>query len=236
MGGNIMKTAIVTGASSGIGAAITAMLLEEGYQVFGFGRNFKEQDVATSELFHPISCDLMKINELTEQIKAIKKDHDIHLLVNNAGVGFFGPHEELNPSKIHAIVTTNLEVPMVLSQLLLRDLKKNRGTIINISSITAKKSNTYGCAYGATKAGLSSFSASLFDEVRKYGVKVVTIHPDMTQTNFYRNANFCEGDTMDSYLLPKEVADACKSILNLRDGLVVTDLTLQPQVHRLTKR
>ena len=231
-----MKTAIVTGASSGIGAAITAMLLEEGYQVFGFGRNFKEQDVAASELFHPISCDLMKINELTEQIKAIKKDHDIHLLVNNAGVGFFGPHEELNPSKIHAIVTTNLEVPMVLSQLLLRDLKKNRGTIINISSITAKKSNTYGCAYGATKAGLSSFSASLFDEVRKYGVKVVTIHPDMTQTNFYRNANFCEGDTMDSYLLPKEVADACKSILNLRDGLVVTDLTLQPQVHRLTKR
>ena len=236
MGGNRMKTAIVTGASSGIGAAITAMLLEEGYQVFGFGRNFKEQDVAASELFHPISCDLMKINELTEQIKAIKKDHDIHLLVNNAGVGFFGPHEELNPSKIHAIVTTNLEVPMVLSQLLLRDLKKNRGTIINISSITAKKSNTYGCAYGATKAGLSSFSASLFDEVRKYGVKVVTIHPDMTQTNFYRNANFCEGDTMDSYLLPKEVADACKSILNLRDGLVVTDLTLQPQVHRLTKR
>lgn len=231
-----MKTAIVTGASSGIGAAITEMLLAQGYQVFGFGRNFRELSVEASELFHPITCDLMKLTELTEQIKTIKKNHDIHLLVNNAGVGFFGPHEELSPTKIHAMVTTNLEVPMVLSQLLLRDLKKNQGTIINISSITAKKSNTYGCAYGATKAGLSSFSTSLFDEVRKYGVKVVTIHPDMTQTNFYRNANFSEGDTLDSYLLPEEVAATCKSILDLRDGLVVTDLTLQPQVHRLTKR
>ena len=231
-----MKTAIVTGASSGIGAAITSMLLTEGYEVFGFGRSFDESFVSQHELFHPIQCDLMKINELTEKLKEIKKKHSIHLLVNNAGVGYYGPHEELSPAKIHAMVTTNLEVPMVLSQLLLRDLKKNKGTILNISSVTAKKSNTYGCSYGATKAGLSSFSASLFDEVRKYGVKVVTLHPDMTKTNLYRNANFCEGDTMDSYLLPEEVASACQMILHARDGLVVTDLTIQPQLHKLTKR
>ena len=230
-----MKTAIVTGASSGIGAAITSMLLTEGYEVFGFGRSFDES-CKKHELFHPIQCDLMKLNDLTEKIKEIKKKHSVHLLVNNAGVGYYGPHEELNPVKIHAMVTTNLEVPMVLSQLLLRDLKKNKGTILNISSVTAKKSNTYGCAYGATKAGLSSFSASLFDEVRKYGVKVVTLHPDMTKTNLYRNANFCEGDTMDSYLLPEEVASACQMILHARDGLVVTDLTIQPQLHKLTKR
>lgn len=232
-----MKHAIVTGASSGIGLAITKMLLEEGYHVFGYGRDFGQVSLSSlGELFHPIQLDLMKLPELTESVKKIMKSYEISLLVNNAGVGYYGPHEELNPAKIHSMVTTNLEVPMVLSQLLLRQLKKNHGTILNISSVTAKKSNTYGCAYGATKAGLSSFSQSLFDEVRKYGVKVVTIHPDMTQTNLYRNANFCEGDTSDSYLLPEEIAKACKTILSARDGLVVTDVTLQPQVHRLTKK
>ena len=230
-----MKTAIVTGASSGIGEAIANMLLEEGYLVVGFGRTFNDEQI-THKNFHPVICDLMDTTRLTEQIKKIRKEFDIHLLVNNAGVGYFSPHEELNPAKIHAMVMTNLEVPMILTQLLLRDLKKNHGTILNISSITAKKSNTYGCAYGATKAGITSFSRSLFDEVRKYGVKVITIHPDMTQTNFYRNANFCEGDIIESYLLPEEIASACQSILHTRDGLVVTDLTLQPQLHKLTKR
>lgn len=229
-----MKHAIVTGASSGIGAAITLMLLNEGYEVFGFGRDFSKHPI-TSEHFHPITLDLMKIEELTKQVKGLTKQHSFDLLVNNAGVGYFAPHEELDSRKIHAMVTTNLEVPMVLTQLLLRQLKATHGTIINISSITAKKSNTYGCAYGATKAGLSSFAKSLFDEVRKYGVKVVTIHPDMTQSDFYRNANFHEGDTLDSYLLPKEIASAVQSILHTRDGLVVTDLTLQPQIHRLSK-
>ena len=53
---------------------------------------------------------------------------------------------------------------MIITNLLLRDLKKNKGTIINISSITAEKTNPHGCAYGATKAGLTSFSHSLFEE------------------------------------------------------------------------
>lgn len=78
---------------------------------------------------------------------------------------------------------------MIITNLLLRDLKKNKGTIINISSITAEKTNPHGCAYGATKAGLTSFSHSLFEEARKYGVRVVNLEPDMTDTNLYRNAD-----------------------------------------------
>ena len=77
---------------------------------------------------------------------------------------------------------------MIITNLLLRDLKKNKGTIINISSITAGKANPHGCAYGATKAGLTSFSHSLFEEARKYGVRVVNLEPDMTDTKLYRNA------------------------------------------------
>lgn len=158
------------------------------------------------------------------------------ILVNNAGTAYYGLHEELNPKKIQQMVRTNLEVPMILTCLLLRELKKNKGYVINISSVTAGSSNPHGCAYGATKAGLSSFSRSLFDEARKYGVKVVTISPDMTQTNLYRNANFKESDDIQSYLMPQEVAKAVEFVLSQRDGLVISDITLKPQIHRIGRK
>lgn len=124
---------------------------------------------------------------------------------------------------------------MVLTNLLLRDLKKYGGTVINISSVTAQLSNPHGCAYGATKAGLSSFSRSLFDEVRKYGVRVVTIQPDMTKTDLYRNADFTQGEE-DSYLLPEEIAETVRDILQMRKGVVVTEITLRPQLHRIRRK
>lgn len=229
-----MNTAIVTGASSGIGLAISEMLLKLDYRVYAFGRNYPK-DIESLENFIPIACDLTNISLLTEHITRIRKQEHISLLVNNAGVGYFGPHEELNQKKIHEMVSVNVEVPLLLSQLLLRDLKKHKGIILNISSVTASKSNTYGCAYGATKAALTSFSASLFDEVRKYGVKVCTIHPDMTKSNFYRNADFKEGETPDTYLLPEEVAEAARMMITGREGLVLSEITLKPQLHRLQK-
>ncbi|QHQ61697.1 SDR family NAD(P)-dependent oxidoreductase [Anaerocolumna sedimenticola] len=229
-----MKAAIVTGASSGIGLEISKILINNQYRVYGIGRDFNECNLP-SEDFIKVSLDLTKTSELITRIKEIRKSDEIHILINNAGVGYFGPHEELNPGKIHEMVTVNLETPLVLTQLLLRDLKKFRGYIINISSVTAFKSNTHGCAYGATKAGLSSFSDSLFDEVRKYGVKVITIHPDMTRTNFYRNAGFCEGITEDTYVKPEEVADSVDFILNQREGMVISEITLKPQKHQIRK-
>jgi short-subunit dehydrogenase len=230
-----MKTALVTGASSGIGLEITRVLLNNQYKVYGIGRAFKEQ-IFSEQDFIPVICDVTNTQELSKKIAEIKASETISLLVNNAGVGYFGPHEELNAKKIQEMVRVNLEVPMLLTQMLLRDLKSQRGYIFNISSVTAGKSNTHGCAYGATKAGLTSFSKSLFDEVRKYGVKVVTIHPDMTQTNFYRNADFMEGHTEDTYLLPDEVAKAVEMILHQREGMLVSEITLQPQKHQINRK
>lgn len=229
-----MKCAIVTGASSGIGLAISKELNKENIEVFGFGRDFSKQDYS-HPLFHPQPCDLLNLTELCNEITNIRKTNNISILINNAGVGYYGLHEELNATKIHEMVTINLEVPLLLSQLLLRDIKKNAGTIVNISSVTAKKSSPHGCAYASTKAGLSSFSESLFDEARKYGVKVVSIHPDMTKTSLYRNANFNVADSMDAYIEPTEVANAVLFAMNQRDGLVITDITIKPQKHQLGK-
>ncbi|MCY6484936.1 SDR family NAD(P)-dependent oxidoreductase [Clostridium aestuarii] len=230
-----MKTAIVTGASSGIGFEISKKLLKMGYKIYGFGRDFSKVNLEDTN-FIKIACDITKTGDLCEKIKEIRKKEKIYMLVNNAGVGYFGPHEELNPKKIHSMVATNLEVPIILTQLLLRDLKKNKGYIINISSITAKKSSTYGCAYAATKAGLTHFSKSLFDEIRKTGAKVITIHPDMTKTAFYDNLNFREGDIPESYITPQCIADAVKMVLSQRQGTVVTDITLQPERHMITRK
>lgn len=228
--------AIVTGASSGIGAAISRRLCRLGYEVFGFGRDFAKVDFSETERFHPIVCDVLDTERLCALVKQIASEYPVHILVNSAGVGYYGLHEELSPAKIQTLVRTNLETPMILAQQLLRHFKKHTGVIINISSVTAVGSNPHGCAYGATKAGLSSFSHSLFDEARKYGVKVVTISPDMTKTNLYRHADFREGDEIETYLLADEVADAVEFVLNQREGMLVSDITLKPQLHRIKRK
>ena len=232
----IKEAAIVTGASSGIGFAVSEKLSALGYEIFGFGRDFGNAEWKAEDSIHPIVCDVLDTDKLCTCVKQITAQHRIRILVNNAGVGYYGLHEELNPDKIKKLVRTNLETPMILTQQLLRHLKENAGYVINISSVTAGQSNPHGCAYGATKAGLSRFSHSLFYETRKYGVKVVTISPDMTQTNLYRNADFREGDEKEAYLLPEDVAKAVEWILDQRDGVIVTDITLKPQIHRIKKK
>ncbi len=235
------QAAIVTGASSGIGLAISSKLAEMGYEVFGFGRNFEKMGLASGKQchltnFHAVICDILDTEDLCRHVRQIAAQYPVHVLVNNAGVGYYGLHEELNPEKIKELVRTNLETPMILTQQLLRTLKQHAGYVINIASVTACETNPHGCAYGATKAGLSSFSHSLFQEARKYGVKVVTIYPDMTKTDLYRNADFMQGDEEASYLLPDEVADAVEYLLCQREGIVVTDLTLRPQLHRIKRK
>ncbi len=230
-----MKKVLITGATSGIGLAIVKKLLELGYLVYGVGRDFSKVSIKNDRFF-PIFCDLLKYQNIEDMMKKLKKETEIDMLINCAGVGFFGPHEEINPTKLHKMIALNLEAPLVLTQLLLRDLKKRKGTVINVSSITATKSSTYGCAYSATKAGLLHFSKGLFDEVRKTGVKVVSILPDITKTPFYNELNFREGDEENSYILPECVADAVENILSQREGTVITEIILQPQKHIIKKK
>ena len=236
------ETAIVTGASSGIGAAISARLCKMGYEVFGigrsFGRSFAEQfpDAADNPLFHAVVCDLLDTEKMLKLVRGIAAEATVTLLVNNAGSAYYGLHEELSPKKIQEMVRTDLEVPMILSQQLLRGFKKNKGCIVNIASVTAQQSNPHGCAYGAVKAGLVSFSRSLFDEARKYGVRVATVSPDMTKTELYRNADFTVGEETESYLLPQDVAEAVAYIVGQREGVAVSEVTLRPQYHRIRRK
>ncbi len=237
---NKKKTAVVTGASSGIGQAVCLRLCGMGFEVFGFGRDF-DQNALNSKLeampdFHPVVMDLCDTAGLEEKIREIRTLHTVDLLVNAAGAAYYGLHETLNAKKISEMVRVNLEVPMILTQLLLRDLKKNGGMIVNISSVTAASSNPHGCAYGATKAGLSSFGRSLFDEARKYGLKVVTVSPDMTQTRLYRHADFEASDEPQARLLAEDVAEAVAFAVERPETMAVTEMVIRPQLHRIQKK
>ncbi|GIM48108.1 3-oxoacyl-ACP reductase [Collibacillus ludicampi] len=231
-----MRAAVVTGASSGIGLQIAKKLIALHFKVYGIARDFSKTSF-THEQFVRITCDITNTKQLCKTIEEIKQNNDeIYLLINNAGVGYFGPHEQLKPSQIEAMVATNLQAPLIATQLLLRNIKQSQGYIINISSITAKKSSTHGCAYAATKAGLTHFATSLFDEIRKTGAKVITIHPDMTRTPFYDHLDFREGDLPESYITAECIAEAVETILNQREGTVITEMTIRPQKHMITRK
>lgn len=233
------KTALVTGASSGIGMAISKRMCQKGYEVYGFGRDFSktEETLLTDPSFHAVTENLLMTDKLTMKIKEIRKKGEISVLVNNAGSAYYGLHEEISPAKLSEMVRTNLEVPMILTQMLLRDFKKNSGTIINIASVTAlSHANPHGAAYGATKAGLLSFSESIFEEARKYGVRVTTILPDMTKTDLYRNADFDVDLSQGAFLEPEEVAEAVEYVLARPEGVVVPQIVLRPQYHRISRK
>lgn len=233
-----MKKAIVTGASSGIGQAIADRLLDEGYEVYGFGRDFSKSIFAKGDKagFMPVVGDITDTGFLKERVVDININHDIDLLVHAAGVGHYGLHEELKTASIHELVATNIEAPIQLTNMLLRDLKKNAGTIAFISSVTAYGHNPHGAAYGASKAALGSFAHSIFDEGRKHGVRVLNIAPDMTATGLYRNADFTADTAEGACLFPKDIADAFVYALNARSGMVVNDIVVRPQLHRIKRK
>ncbi len=228
------KTALITGSSSGIGEAICHTLLQLGYKVFGLARR-TEQSIQ-HENFHPIVCDVTDADQLEKSVKELRKDNDFYLLVHSAGLGRFEPHEELNVDMIKQIIDTNLTAPIILSSLLLRSLKKTKGTIINITSIEALKSSKFSAAYSASKAGLHHFGSSLFEEVRKSGVNVVSIHPDLTQTPFFDELHFEPGDDVTMHLKPKDIAQAVEDILNMREGVSITEVTIRPQHFGIKKK
>lgn len=225
-----MKTALITGTSSGIGLAIAQKLLENKWKVIGISRN--DSPISDTNFIN-YKIDLTKISDTERLIKELIKDYSFDLLVNNAGVGFYGLHEELNSSKIHKMTVTNIEIPLLLTNLMMRQLKQNHGIIANISSVTAGKSNPHGAAYGATKAALTSFGASIFDEARKYGIRVITIEPDMTDTNLYRNADFIASNKEGCSLSSSDVASAIWYAIS---SGCVTHIKIQPQYHRIQRK
>jgi short-subunit dehydrogenase len=226
--------AVVTGTSSGIGQAIATELLDGGWRVIGISRRTPAFNQAE---YRHIELDLTDTTQLARRIPTILNEYGpVTLLVNNAGVGHFAPHEELSAQQITELIQCNLLAPLILTRGLLRSLKETRGNIISIGSFSAHESSSYGAAYAASKAGLEHFMRSLFDEVRKSGVKVTTISPDITRTPFYDRLTFYPEDNQSVAVTPHCVAQAVMQILLQREGTVISQITLRPERLQLGKR
>ena len=220
-----MKTAVVTGASSGIGKAISIRLLELGFEVIGVSRSIQTEDFNNVN-FTALQADLSS-EDSTLKLCEILKRTSVHILVNCAGFGRFEPHEELSPQTIIQMTFLNLTSPMLLTNALLRSLKSNDGYLININSIEAIRPSKFAGVYSATKAGLKAFSDSLFEETRKSGLSITNINPDMTQSSFYDALRFETSTKENEKLLSSDIADAVEHLLKMKKGAVVSDYTIR---------
>ncbi len=231
--GEKLKSAIVTGASSGIGLSCAKKLLDLGYEVTGISRNSNSK-LKLEKNFTHYSCDLWDIKELERLEKDIGAK-DISILINASGFGSFGYHEDLTIQEIYKMTSLNLTSVLAVTKIFLRSLKKNGGHIFNISSFSAKVPSPFGAAYSASKAGVAHFGASLFKESRKSSLKVTTITPDITNTPFFDELLFKPSTDPLSYIDPKDIANIVEQSLLQREGTVTTEITLQPQLFKLEK-
>jgi short-subunit dehydrogenase len=183
--------ALVTGASSGIGAATAAALATAGASLLLSGRDeARLAEVAARTGGTALGGDLAVpggATALAEQAKAAAAARGgIDVLVNNAGLGWAGPTGEIPAAKVTELATVNLAAPIELTRLLVPGMtERGRGGVAFVSSIAGVTGVRGEAVYAATKAGLAAFAESLAYEVRGRGVTVSVIVPGVIDTPFF---------------------------------------------------
>lgn len=182
----VKKTALVTGASSGMGKAIARRLIQDGYQVYVAARNVEKMTDLVSLGAHPLRMDISVDEEIVQGVDTILAETGgVDVLVNNAGFGLYGPVEEIDIDEARYQFEVNLFGAARLTQLLLPAMRSRRsGHIINITSMGGKMYSLLGAWYHATKHALEGWSDCLRLEVAQFGIKVVIVEPGVIETGF----------------------------------------------------
>jgi NADP-dependent 3-hydroxy acid dehydrogenase YdfG len=181
------KTAVVTGATSGIGRATVIRLRETGLTVFAVGRNEKLLFELSRECgAHAIKADVRDTQLIADHLSQVEVD----ILVNNAGIlSSRASFHEIDPAEIDAMIDVNLKAPMHLTRLLLPGMvKRKRGHLIYIGSSGGRAPYPSMAAYGPSKAGLSLFCDNLRCDLLGTSIRVSEIAPGRVQTELYRSA------------------------------------------------
>lgn len=207
--------ALVTGVSGGIGGECAKILKANGYEILTLKSRFE------------------KLNELEKEVSELSQKHEISVLLLCAGVGKFDPLECMKSADIANLININLSANLIITSLLLKNLKRNHAHIIGISSIEALRFSKFSSAYSASKAGLRAFLLSLFEENRKE-IKVTCINPDIVKTPFYDDLRFEPSDDENSFIDCEEIANLVLEILQTKS--VVTDITIRPKILKLNKK
>jgi NAD(P)-dependent dehydrogenase (short-subunit alcohol dehydrogenase family) len=219
------RTAIVTGASRGLGLEVSRQLAGRGLQVVAASRTPPE-DVAGVEW---IETDVGSPESVRALFAAARERFGpVDVLVNNAGVGAQRLVEELTDEEILETIAVNLTGLVLCSRAALPDmLEAGRGLILNVGSDLSRRFNTGMAVYTATKFGVLGFSGSLLREVKDRGVKVCAILPGVIDTGFGGFAP--EGSRGASEGLPaRELAEQIVAFLDHPEHLVVDELVVHP--------
>lgn len=181
--------ALVTGASSGIGAVTAAALARRGYRVVVHGRDERATaSVAMAVDGVPVCADLAREGEAERlAARALEVgDGRVEVLVNNAGFGWSGGFGEMPAGTVERLLAVNLAAPMMLTRALLPAMRKqDGGRLVFLSSIAGRVGVAGEAAYAATKAGLNCFADSLRGELRGTGVGVGVVVAGVIATPFF---------------------------------------------------
>lgn len=220
------KIAVVTGVSKGIGEALCRQLLEEGAIVYGLGRNNFDTDHPN---YHFISTDVRDISSVEAAFQTILSgtQQNIHILINNAGLGYFGNVEDLPLEQWDTMMQTNVNGMFYCTRLAVPVMKKQGiGHIINIASTAGLEGMPMVSGYCATKWAVKGFSESIWRELRDYKIKVTCVYPGSVKTDFFRNSpNIQPHDYM---LMPEDVAGMMVYALKTPDNFHQVNLEVRP--------
>lgn len=230
------RTALVTGASRGIGAAISGALVAEGLTVFAVARS-ADGLAALSEKLGPelrtVACDARDHQAIAAALEGVELD----VLVNNAGAlaSVRALHEQA-PEETASTVALNLVAPLQLMQAFLPGMvARRRGHIFNLTSVAGQSALQGTAVYGAAKAALAHASHVLRYELAGSNVRVTEIAPGRVETDFYLEAFEGDRTTLKTRLYasqralhPEDVASALVSALRMPERADVARITLSP--------
>lgn len=225
------KTAIITGASGGLGKAIAAALIAKKTEVYGIARNQEKLKIIQKQLgplFHPVPLDITDGDKLTRWIVT---EFDINnppdILINNAGLGSFGKIDKMPTEEWLAMIDVNIKGMYLITSALTPFFKQNPSSthIINIGSILATTARAEGSAYCATKYAVRGFSEALFKELRSENIKVTCVNPGSINTSFFESSNIKAHQNM---LSPKDLANTIVHILETPDNMLINEITIRP--------
>ena len=226
------KTAIVTGASGGLGKAFSMALVQKGVTVYGLARREDKLHSLQDEIgnrFQPIILDVTDHDAIEKWVnKTFSLDDAPDILINNAGLGLFGNVDKLSLEDWHSMMNTNLSGVFYMCRQIIPLMKEKENIchIVNIASIAGKVGTPQMSGYNTTKFGLRGFSESLFKELRYDGIKVTALCPGSVNTHFFDSADGV--DTHDNMLQPNEVADFLVNVLETPDNFLVNEVVMRP--------
>lgn len=235
------KVVLITGASSGIGAATAAALLRDGARVAVTARRadrlveLGRKLGAGDDRFLAIEADIRKETDVeTLMAKTLSWGGQLDALINNAGLSRGNSHETISSDDIHLILDTNLFALSNLTRLAIPALKKTKGDVINISSTAAISLIPGTAVYAASKAAVAAFSEVLRKELGNEGVRVTTIYPGLVHTEFFdgfgeeKKANLLKMASAIEALHSEDLADTIMFALTRPPHVSLNEIVIRP--------